>query len=429
QITPWQIRVREALGAGEWPLWNHLTGAGEPLLGNPQAQVLQPLTWPALPFPASAGAGITAALRVLIALTFTWLLLRRQGISEAPALAGSLAFGLGGGVLLWLGWPMANAPALLPVLLYALAPHPLAPSPTPSQPPGEGGRGQDVREIFGTVGSGSFPLSRSGGGGGRGGQGVRGLLTLAVFALLNAGHPETILHVSILAGLFALSRLLGTPRGERLRLVRTWSVAAGLGLGLAAPALLPAAHALPESLRAGLLAERRERILHEGPLDGWRTPSEWSMRLQQAGQRLLPIVAPRAFGDSRYGEWWGESNTHEDAAAFVGTAAVLGTLLSLVAGRRRLPQERVLRGFTIVALIVLAQPPGVAQALSSIPVLRDSLTLHHRLVLTLGFCVAFLGACSWERWVRGEIPRAWAGLAVAGTAALLGLAWLGWPPP
>src|SRR6185436_4640421 len=142
---------------------------------------------------------------------------------------------------------------------------------TPSQPPGEGGRGQDVREIFGTVGSGSFPLSRSGGGGGRGGQGVRGLLTLAVFALLNAGHPETILHVSILAGLFALSRLLGTPRGERLRLVRTWSVAAGLGLGLAAPALLPAAHALPESLRAGLLAERRERILHEGPLDGWRT--------------------------------------------------------------------------------------------------------------------------------------------------------------
>src|SRR6185436_12148091 len=176
-------------------------------------------------------------------------------ISEAPALAGSLAFGLGGGVLLWLGWPMANAPALLPVLLYALT-------------------------TSGTL-----------------------LLTAAVFALLNAGHPETILHVSILAGLFALSRLLGTPRGERLRLVRTWSVAAGLGLGLAAPALLPAAHALPESLRAGLLAERRERILHEGPLDGWRTPSEWSMRLQQAGQRLLPIVAPRAFGDSRYGEW------------------------------------------------------------------------------------------------------------------------------
>jgi hypothetical protein len=93
------------------------------------------------------------------------------------------------------------------------------------------------------------------------------------------------------------------------------------------------------------------------------------------------------------------------------------------------PQERVILGFALAALVVLAQPPGLAQALSSIPILQDSLTLHHRLLLTLGFCVAFLGACSWERWLRGEISRGRAGLALAGAAALLGLAWLGWPPP
>lgn len=377
QITPWQVRVREALGAGEWPLWNHFAGAGEPLLGNPQAQVLQPLIWPALPFPAAAGAGITASLRVLIALTFTWLLLRRQGISEAPALAGSLAFGLGGGVLLWLGWPMANTPVLLPVLLYAIA---------RSSPP---------------------------------------LLALAVFALLNAGHPETILHASILASFFALSRLLASPREERLRLFRSWSVAAAIGFGLAAPALLPAAHALPDSLRAELLKERRERILQEDPFAGWHSPEERAM----LGGRLLPIVAPRAFGDNRYGAWWGESNKNEDGAAFVGTAAVLGALLSLLAGRRRLPQERVMLGFALVALAVLIQPPGLTHALSSIPVLRDSLTLHHRLLLTLGFCLTYLGACSWERWLRGEIPRSRAAAAVAAVLALLGLAWLGWPPP
>lgn len=372
QITPWQIRVREAFGAGEWPLWNHLSGAGEPLLGNPQAQVLQPLTWPALLFPTTAGAGITAALRVLVALAFTWLLLRRQGISEAPALAGSLAFGLGGGVLLWLGWPMANVPALLPVLLYAI---------TRAHP---------------------------------------ALLALAVFALLNAGHPETILHVSLLATFFTLSRLLASRPEERLRLVRTWGVAAGLGFGLAAPALLPAAHALPDSLRAGLLAERRERFLQEDPLAG---------KERRLGERLLPIVAPRAFGDSRYGAWWGESNTNEDASAFVGTAALLGALLSLLAGRRRLPQERVMLGFALVALVVLAQPPGLPRLLSSIPILRDSLTLHHRLLLTLGFCVTYLGACSWERWLRGQVSRWKAGLALAGTAALLAVAWIGWPPP
>lgn len=380
QITPWQIRVREALAAGEWPLWNHLAGAGEPLLGNPQSQVLQPLTWPALPFPAAAGAGITAALRVLIALTFTWLLLRRQGISEAPALAGSLAFGLGGGVLLWLGWPMANAPALLPMLLYAIT-------------------------------------RRAG-----------PLLALAVFALLNAGHPETIFHVSLLATFFALSQLLASPREERLRWMRSWSVAAGLGFGLAAPALLPAAHALPDSLRARLLEERREEILQEDPLAGWRTPAERTQRLISLGERLLPITAPRAFGDSRYGAWWGESNTNEDGAAFVGTVAMLGALLSLLAGRRRLPQERVMLGFALAALVVLVQPPGVAQALSSVPILRDSLTLHHRLLLTLGFCLAYLGACSWERWQRGEIPRSRAAFAVAAALVPLYLAWFVWPP-
>lgn len=381
QITPWQIRVREALRAGEWPLWNHLAGTGEPLLGNPQAQVLQPLVWPALLFSAAVGAGITAALRVLVALTFTWLLLRRQGISEGPALAGSLAFGLGGGVLLWLGWPMANAPALLPVVLYAIA---------RAHPP---------------------------------------LLAVAVFALLNAGHPETILHASILAVLFALSRLLGSARGERMRLLRTWAVAALIGCGLAAPALLPAAHALPASLRAGLLAEQREQVLRADPLAGWHTPREREKRLRRLGERLLPIAAPRAFGDSRFGAWWGESNTNEDGAGFVGTAALLGALLALLAGKRRLPQERAILGFTLAALAVLALPPGLAQVLSAIPVLQDSLTLHHRLLLTLSFCLTYLGACSWERWLRGEVSRPRAALALAITAALLAVAYLGWPAP
>ena len=381
QITPWQVRVREALAAGEWPLWHHLSGAGEPLLANPQAQVLQPLVWPALLFPAGPGAGITAALRVLVALTFTFLLLRRQGLSEAPALAGSVAFGLGGGVLLWLGWPMANSPALLPVLLYGIARSPA-------------------------------------------------LLALAVFAFLNAGHPETILHGSLLATAFALSRLATSPREERRRLLGAWALAAALGFGLAAPALLPAAHVLPHSLRAQLLEARREHIIRGDPLAGWRTPAERAGSGRKLGELLLPVVAPRAFGDNRFGKWWGESNVNEDAAAFVGSLAVLGAILSLLAGGgRRFPQERVMLVTALIALVVLARPPGLAQLLSSIPVLRDSLTLHHRLLLTLGFCLAYLAACSWERWLRGEIPRGQSSLAAAAVVALFAVAYIGWPAP
>lgn len=385
QITPWLVQVREAFMAGEWPLWNHLAGAGEPLIGNPQTQVLQPLVWPALLFPVAAGIGVTAALRVLTAFAFSFLLLRRQGISEAPALGASLAWGLGGGLMLWLNWPMANSPALLPLLLYAVV--------LVDQ---RGARRDQV------------------------------LLAFATFAVLCAGHPETILHVSLLASAFALSRLAARPAGERRKLLAAWSVSAAIGAGLAAPALLPAAFYLPESLRVPLLEVRRERIAREDPLAGWRDPEE---SVRTLSERLLPVAAPNAFGSSRFGAYWGESNSNEDAAAFVGSAALLAALLAFFPSRGRFPQERVMTGFALVALIVVVRPPGLAQAFTAVPVLRDSFTLHHRLVLTLGFCLVYLAACTWERWRRGDLSRLRIGLGAVVLGALVIWAYLAHPGP
>jgi hypothetical protein len=92
-ITPWNVEVRRTLGEGRWPLWNMHAGAGMPLMGDPQTQVFQPFVVAAYPFPYDTAAGITAALRVLVALVFGFLLLRRQGLGEPAALCGSLAFG------------------------------------------------------------------------------------------------------------------------------------------------------------------------------------------------------------------------------------------------------------------------------------------------------------------------------------------------
>ncbi|HEV7786577.1 MAG TPA: hypothetical protein VGQ28_14620, partial [Thermoanaerobaculia bacterium] len=77
QITPWSQEVRRALWNGHWPLWNAGAGPGMPLLADPQSQVLQPLVVAAYPFPIASAVGITDALRVLVALVFTFLLLRR----------------------------------------------------------------------------------------------------------------------------------------------------------------------------------------------------------------------------------------------------------------------------------------------------------------------------------------------------------------
>nr|MDP9122108.1 hypothetical protein [Acidobacteriota bacterium] len=181
QIVPWSIEVRRAFAAGRWPLWNVRAGAGMPLLADPQSQALQPLVLAAYPFDPWAAAGVTAALRVLTALVFFFLLLARQGLSAAAATCGAAAYALGGFVMLWLGWPMANGAVLLPAVLYALV-----------RCDEHGGR----RDLL--------------------------LLALSTAALLLGGHPETILYALALSGLFLLARVAarrraGTARGAALR--------------------------------------------------------------------------------------------------------------------------------------------------------------------------------------------------------------------
>jgi hypothetical protein len=162
-VVPSLDAARRGLTAGRWPLWNSRVGAGMPLLADPQAQALAPLAILALPFSPLRGAAVIAALRVLLALVFTFLLLRRQGLGVGPSLAGALAFGLSGITLLWVGWPLASSAALLPAVLYALAR--LA------------GGGRWRRDAL--------------------------LLAVALAALLLAGHPETELYACLLAAAFA----------------------------------------------------------------------------------------------------------------------------------------------------------------------------------------------------------------------------------
>jgi hypothetical protein len=383
-ILPWLVRVRAAFAAGAWPLWNHLSGAGEPLLANPQSQALQPLAWLAAPFPAATAVAVTAALKVLLAFVFTYLLLRRQGLSLAPSLWGSLAFGLAGFLQLWLGWPLSGSAALLPVLLYGIA------------MVAERGWRRDSLLTAGTVG-----------------------------ALAGVGHPETELHVAVLAAAFALSRLAALSAGRRRRPLRQLLAAAALGGLLAAPALLPAAAYIPQTLRASVLAGRQAEIRGQGPRRAALLEQRFGSRAG-ALSRLLPAVAPNAFGNNRFGAYWGAGNTVEDASAFTGTAALLGFLLAcLPLARRppagapaRFPQERLMLAVALVSALVLACPPALVAVFNALPVLRDSLYFHSRVTLLLNFAVAYAAACTWERWRRGELPRA----AILPAAALLAAA-------
>ena len=399
QITPALALVRRQVKAGEWPLWNPLAGTGMPLLADPQSQPFQPLVVLAWPLPLPQAAGVTAALRVLAALVFLFLLLRRQGLGELPALAGSLAYGLGGFLLLWLGWPIANSAALLPLLLYAVA------------------------------------LSAD-----RGERRDFLLLSFAVGAVLLAGQPETAVNDLLLAAAFALVRLAERHErewktGERRRLLAAWALAGLLAAGAVAPLLLPAADYLPQTHRNTRIERRNRQLLSGHPLDGWRTAAERRLRFTRMAERLLPIAAPNAYGNNRFGPYWGDDNVNEDAAAFGGGAALLAALLALGPLRknrqyRRSRQELFFLGVAAVCLLVLARPPGMLQLVAALPLLGKSATYQHRLVLPLLLAIAYLAACTLERWRREGVRRGPLALVATGLLALLAWAYLraGAPP-
>src|SRR5215210_2684234 len=327
QIIPLQAEVRREVRAGVWPLWNDLTGAGMPLLADPQSQVLQPLVLLAMPLPLPQAAGVTAGLRVLVALVFFFLLLRRQGLSEGPALFGSVAFGLGGFLLLWLNWPIGNSPPLFPLVLYALV------------MTDERGARRDFL-----------------------------LLIAAVASLLAGGHPETILYIVIVGVLFASARLRRRALRERPGLLGRWALAGGIAFGLVAPTLAPAIRLLPQTHRDHMVELRNERMEDRSALAGWRIPQERRKTLTGLEKRFVPVFAPNAFGNSRYGVYWGDANTNEDASGFVGGAALLAALLAFAPAARRLPQERLFLALAAASLVVGVRIPGVPKVLSALPV-------------------------------------------------------------
>ncbi|HUP42794.1 MAG TPA: YfhO family protein [Thermoanaerobaculia bacterium] len=374
QTIPWQAAVRRFLAAGEWPLWNPWTGAGAPLLANPQAQALQPLVWLALPLSLGRALGVEAALRVLVALVFTFVLLRHQGAGKPAALFGAAAYGGSGFLILYLGWPLASSAALLPLAVYATL------------------RWLDGRD-----------------------RASWAILVIALATVLAAGHPDTVLWVLLAAGGFALPRL---PRGGA-----GWLAAVLTAGALTAPALAPASFQVSRSHRAAVTAGYAERVeAHFAGTGGWAGAASRGS-LAAAGRRLLPVAAPNAFGNDRFGRFWGdEGNVNAAAGGFAGSAALLGALLALPALLTRRPPalagERVAAVLVLLSVVLVARLPGVTLLFAQVPGLDRSPPFPRRAHMVLAFGVAYLGAAAVERWRRGALPPR---RVLAGTVALAGV--------
>jgi hypothetical protein len=212
QIVPWAHQVRESWKSLHIPLWNASAASGYPLLANAQSSALSVFRILALPFSLGRSFAVEAALKILLALTFTYLFCRRRGYAELPSAAGAICFGFSTFMMIWLHFPMGSAAAFLPAVVYCA----------------------DVVIDGATFAKIVF-------------------MALVVASMIFCGHPEAVLHVFLFTTLYVawivfVERRYATSR-DATRHSAALGIAVLLGVLLSAPLLMPFAEAVTKSYR------------------------------------------------------------------------------------------------------------------------------------------------------------------------------------
>jgi hypothetical protein len=204
QNYPFRAFTATTVRHGHLPLWQPHLLAGYPWVGALQWGVFSPSSLPYYVLSTPTAWALSYILRLSLAAVFMTLFCRRLGAATAPAIVAGLAFGGGGYVLAWSGWPIADIAVWVPAVLLGIDVLRERPNRRPIV-----------------------------------------LTALAVAAVILGGHPQTVFYAGLLAGAFAVHRAIGwgleparrsATRGRFL--IATLSAAA-LGAGLSALQVLP----------------------------------------------------------------------------------------------------------------------------------------------------------------------------------------------
>jgi hypothetical protein len=358
QIVPWAQQVREAWRSLHVPLWNQLSAAGYPLLGNPQTSALSPLRLLALPLSLGHAMTAEAAMKLLIAFTFTFLFCRRRGYSELASTVGAVAFGLSSFIIVWLHFPLVTSACMLPAVLYAT----------------------DLLAEQVTY---------------------KRFVTAAVVwaVLLFGGHPETAAHTFFIALLYALWIALVERRNARF-LIAFFGALAVAAL-IAAPLLAPFAEAINKSKRYQELRTHPPGV--EVPFSDW--PS------------FIATLQPHFYGHIPNETAWGTAAHPESItgfAGFLGVAAWFALLAHVIATRSWRSREAFFVLMTALVLGIVMSWPGVRELFHFI----FRLAANARLRLLLAMLFAIQTAAVVHLLERGKRAAVLIGIAAAGAVLL-----------
>jgi len=297
QLVPWAHQVRESWKALHVPLWNALSGGGYPLMANGQSSALSLVRVLALPLPLGQALSAEAAMKILIAMTFTWLYCRGRRYSEMASTIAAVAFGLSGFLICWLHFAHATVACFAPAVLYCI--DRLA-----------------ERRTFGR-----FVFAAAIG-------------TLILFG----GHPETAAHLFVFAAAYvAWMMFIERPRDlSRKKFIGSLAGAVGVATLLAMPYLATLFEALPHSMRILELTQK--------PPSGIVGGGDWVS--------AILLLQPHIFGQVPLEKPWHSAGIElaSGYASVLGFAACLALLVNAILTRTWRAREM----FFVVATVFVA---------------------------------------------------------------------------
>lgn len=118
-LYPIKVYAVNLIKSGQLPLWNSKMFGGYPLLANFQLGLFFPTMFFYFIMPSIWAWTLQVVSQPLLACIFMYIFLRNLNLSKFSAIFGSIAYGFGGYMMIWLEWnALGLTAAFLPLLLF-----------------------------------------------------------------------------------------------------------------------------------------------------------------------------------------------------------------------------------------------------------------------------------------------------------------------
>ncbi len=357
-IYPQRESFVRAVAAGSWPLWDPFSGFGQPLLADPSAQILYPLTWINLIVRPWTFYTILVVVQLVFSAVGVYALGQRLGVSRGGSLASSVLWTASGPLLsfvnvvhhftgaTWIPWVLLAADVAV-----------------------------ESRRISHVL-----------------------LWGAAVAGQILAGSADVCAMTALLTGAYVLRR---APWHRALALA---ALAWGFGLALSAAQWLPTLDVASRSVRADLPSYTR---------------TYWSVHPLQMAQALLPVFPQSLPLQTPLRELLYESREPFLVSVYLGIPA-FGLAMAAFAPRRRpLRLFFLFTGLAAAGFALGKHGPLYGVVTTLLPPLRI-LRYPSKAMIVVSFAFALLAGMGFDAWTRpAEAPRVRWLLAVVAPLAVL----------